>query len=290
MTRIAFLCREKKTEKSKDDQLLESLISLCIQDTFPYCKGYFKKNMEKLEDFERIPAKHFAVLMQNIMEVLHFDQETIKSFRGEIHLKIKEHNASVHPSPIKTQEHTNSCCSHWQSDASDLLTANVNNKYVKFIMRSATSYSQCMKVAVLDGLITNIHSASSVSIPGHLEPDHVQTSSAFVGNRHPVSPIKRACPSPSPGMPVHKKSCWTPQHLFHQFSQQPQPTMQPEKNTCNMNHISMLQKWSPEQGRQLYHPSPPNMDNNQIPSDLNNINLSGVFDDIGLFPTISIDS
>ncbi|WPT10821.1 hypothetical protein PSENEW3n2_00001993 [Picochlorum sp. SENEW3] len=72
--------REKKTEESKDDQLLESLISLCIQDTFPYCKGYFRESVDKLEDFERIPAKHFAVMMQNIMEVLHLDEEAINNF------------------------------------------------------------------------------------------------------------------------------------------------------------------------------------------------------------------
>ncbi|KAI8107030.1 hypothetical protein M9434_001677 [Picochlorum sp. BPE23] len=63
------------------------------------------ESVDKLEDFERIPAKHFAVMMQNIMEVLHLDEEAINNFCQKVNQKIKDHNASVHPSPIKTQEH-----------------------------------------------------------------------------------------------------------------------------------------------------------------------------------------
>eukprot|EP00889_Picochlorum_renovo_P004222 jgi/Picre1/31252/NNA_006606.t1 len=155
------------------------------------------ESVDKLEDFERIPAKHFAVMMQNIMEVLHLDEEAINNFCQKVNQKIKDHNALVHPSPIKTQEHTNSCYSHWQPDACDLLTAH------------ATSHSQCMKAAVWDGLDRNIHTATSVRIPVYLGPAHVQGSSGNVHSHYPESSTKRACLSTSPGKPVRKKSCCT---------------------------------------------------------------------------------
>lgn len=119
----------------------------------------------------------------------------------------------MHPSRIKTQEHTNSCLSHWQSDAWDLLTAHFNKKYVKFIIKSATSHLQCMKDAVLDGLNTNIHPSSSVRSPVYLGPAMCKDCLNMF-SRHPVSPIKRACPSTSLGKPVQKNSCCTPQFFL----------------------------------------------------------------------------
>lgn len=66
--------------------------------------------------------------------------------------------------------------------------------------------------------------------------------------------------------------------------------MQLESDTSNMNHISMLQKCSPEQKQQLYHPYPLEMENHQVPSDLISIDSSALFDDIDSVPIFQCDN
>lgn len=50
-----------------------------------------------------------------------------------------------------------------------------------------------------------IQTCTSVHSPVYLGAVHVQESCEYVDSHHPVSLGKRACPSPPPGKPVHKK-------------------------------------------------------------------------------------
>lgn len=91
---IACTCRDQKRkdevgrttkDDTEDDQLLDTIIQLCMEDTFPYSNAYFKKHVGKVRDFESTPTKHFHIMMENVMRVLKFDQDTCKRFRQKIH-------------------------------------------------------------------------------------------------------------------------------------------------------------------------------------------------------------
>ncbi|KAI8109947.1 hypothetical protein M9434_001224 [Picochlorum sp. BPE23] len=137
-------------KRRKDDQLFDSIIQLCIEDTFPYSNIYFKEDVGNVQDFECTPTKHLYTMMDIVMRVLRFDQCTRTRFQHKIHQKVKAHNASVCTRVDFQERHTRECIAQWQSDESDLRNANPANKYVRLIMASDTRHSICMKLVAYE--------------------------------------------------------------------------------------------------------------------------------------------
>eukprot|EP00889_Picochlorum_renovo_P006637 jgi/Picre1/33667/NNA_001146.t1 len=125
-TKKACTRRDHK-KRRKDDQLFDSIIQLCIEDTFPYSNIYFKEYVGNVQDFECAPTKHLYTMMDIVMRVLRFDQCTRTRFQHKIHQKIEAHNASVCTRVDFQERHTRECIAQWQSDESDLRNANPAN-------------------------------------------------------------------------------------------------------------------------------------------------------------------